>query len=297
MAQTVAPFPCNPPEYSHPVNVDRLTPAIGAEISGINLSRPLGDDRLEQVYRALSDHLVLFCPGQDLSAQHQLDFARTFGGIDKPHAIYPHVEGFQQVVLLENDGDRPPDTNAWHTDLTYYPRPPFASILHAREVPETGGDTLWASMYAAYDHLPASMKPALDNLLAIHDPGSFRNQFLGEDHDIEALNESLGRVGSAIHSMVKTHPVTGRKYLYVNRSFTQQVVDYGTTESDRLLNYLFDHINQPEYQVRHRWRSGDLVMWDNRVTQHYAVADYLPHYRRMHRVTVVNDRRANRGQP
>ena len=276
------------------MNIDRLTPAIGAAITGVNLNPPLGKDLLEQIYGALSDHLVLFFYDQDLPAQHQLSFAQAFGGIDQPHSVYPHVEGFQQVVLLENDGDRPPDTNAWHTDLTYYPHPPFASILHAREVPETGGDTLWASMYAAYDNLPGSMKQALENLLAIHDPGSFRNQFLGENNNIEALNESMGRVGSAIHPMVKTHPVTGRKYLYVNRSFTQQVVDYGTTESDRLLNYLFDHINQPEYQVRHRWRTGDVAMWDNRVTQHYAVADYIPHYRRMHRVTVVNDRRVDR---
>ena len=279
------------------MNIDRLTPAIGAAITGVNLNPPLGKDLLEQIYGALSDHLVLFFYDQDLPAQHQLSFAQAFGGIDQPHSVYPHVEGFQQVVLLENDGDRPPDTNAWHTDLTYYPHPPFASILHAREVPETGGDTLWASMYAAYDNLPGSMKQALENLLAIHDPGSFRNQFLGENNNIEALNESMGRVGSAIHPMVKTHPVTGRKYLYVNRSFTQQVVDYGTTESDRLLNYLFDHINQPEYQVRHRWRTGDVAMWDNRVTQHYAVADYIPHYRRMHRVTVVNDRRVDRQRP
>jgi taurine dioxygenase len=273
------------------MKIKRLTPAIGAEITGIDLGSPLDNDLQQQVYDALVDNLVIFFPGQDIGADAQLQFGQTFGTVDKPHPVYPHVDGFQQVTLLENDGDRPPDTNAWHTDLTYYPNPPFASILHAQDIPETGGDTLWASMYAAYDALPEHIKNEVEDLEAIHDPGTFRNQFLGPDKDIEALNKSLGEVGSALHSIVKTHPATGKKFLYVNQSFTNQVYGYSSAESARLLKYLYDHINQPEFQIRHRWSKGDVAMWDNRVTQHYAVADYAPHYRRMHRVTVLDDMR------
>jgi len=273
--------------------VKQLSPAIGAEISGLDLSGPLNDTQLNAVYSALVDNKVIFFHDQDLGAESHLKFAESFGDIDRPHSVYPHVDGFQQITLLENDGDRPPNTNDWHTDLTYYPNPPFASILHSRVIPETGGDTLWTSMYAAYDALSEHVKAEIEDLHAIHDPGTFRNQFLGKDMNIEKLNDSMKKVGSAVHPVVRTHPVSGRKFLFVNRSFTNQIYGFGTMKSARLLNYLFDHINQPEFQIRHRWSVGDVVMWDNRVTQHYAVADYVPHYRRMHRVTVLNDRRAD----
>ncbi len=273
------------------MKIKQLTPAIGAQITGINLSEVTDEKQLNEIYQALVDYKVLFFPDQDLSAEAQLKFAESFGTIDKPHKIYPHVDGFQQVTMLENDGDRPPDTNAWHTDLTYYPNPPFASVLHARVIPKTGGDTLWASMVAAYVALPNHIKQELETLEAIHDPGTFRNQFLGDKKDISALNESLKNVGSALHPVVKTHPVSGEKFLYVNQSFTTQIYGYSSGENDRLLQYLYSHIDQPEFQIRHRWSAGDLVMWDNRVTQHYAVADYAPNYRKMHRVTVIDDRR------
>ena len=273
------------------MNVDPISPAIGAEISGISLNPLPPADAIEAIYEALVRYKVIFFHDQDLSGQAQLDFASQFGEIDKPHAVYPHVDGLQQVTLLENDENRPPDTNAWHTDLTYYPNPPFASLLHARELPPTGGDTLWASMAAAYNALPDALKSEIEDLDAIHDPGTFRNQFAGEDKDVAALNEAMGRVGSAIHPVARTHPVSGERFLYVNRSFTEQILGYGSADSARLLNYLFDHINQPEFQIRPRWRKGDVVMWDNRITQHYAVADYS-RYRRMHRVTIVNDQRA-----
>ena len=274
------------------MEIKQLTPAIGARITGVNLADPLSEAQLKAIYGALIDHKVIFLPGQSLSAESQLKFAETFGEIGKPHMVYPHVDGFQEVTLLENDADRPPDTNAWHTDLTFRPEPPFASILHARVIPEIGGDTLWASMYAVWEALSAPMKMQLENLEAIHDPGTFRNQFLGQDKSVECLNNALKNAGSALHPVIQVHPVTGRKFLYVNQSFTNQIYGYSTTDSDRLLQYLYNHINQPEFQVRHRWTEGDVAMWDNRVTQHYAVADYAPQYRRMHRVTVVKDRRA-----
>ena len=269
-----------------------LTPAIGARVTGIDLSGELGQADLDGIHRALVDHLLLVFPGQHLEAAHQLAFAAGFGDIDRPHEIYPHVDGLPEVTLLENDGERPPDTNDWHTDLTFHAQPPFASVLHAVVVPPSGGDTLWASQHAAYDALSDALKREIQDLSAVHDPGSFRNQFLGAKRDVNALNRRLAELGSAVHPVVDVHPVTGRPFLYVNPSFTRHIVGWSTSESDRLLHLLYNHMNRPEFQVRHRWSAGDVAMWDNRVTQHYACADYVPHYRRMHRVTVVNDRRS-----
>ena len=182
----------------------------------------------------------------------------------------------------------------WHTDLTYYAEPPFASILAAKVVPPVGGDTLWANMYAAYDALPEDIRSHVDGLQALHDLGDFRNDYLAQEDGLAALREALSEQG-AIHPVAPRHPVTGRRALFVNQPFTRLIVGMNQRESDRLLRYLFDHIEQPEFQVRFRWRPGALAMWDNRVTQHYAVSDYLPQRRVMHRVTVVKDRRAESG--
>ncbi len=274
------------------LRIDALTPAIGANITAIDISQPIDGDTLDAIYQALIDHLVIIFPEQTILPAAHLAFAESFGELDQPHHVYPHVPGFERIVLLENDADRPPETNAWHTDLTFKQNPPFASILYARAVPVTGGDTLWASMYAAYDALPSGMKEQLAGLSAVHDMGSFRNQYLARENGVQALNEAMAKVGSAVHPMVRNHPVTGRGFLFVNQSFTTHVVGMSSHESHRLLRYLFDHINQPEFQFRLRWQANSLVMWDNRVTQHYAVADYMPHYRLMHRVTVIDDRRA-----
>lgn len=223
-----------------------------------------------------------------------MNFASAFGDLDDPHPLYPHVEGFEHIVLLQNDSGVPPDTNSWHTDLTFKAEQPFASVLVARDVPPTGGDTLWSSCYAAYDRLSAGMKSDLENLQAIHDMGDFRNSFsAGEDQEtaIEELNESISRFGHNIRTIVGKHPVTGRKFLNFNEAFVTHIVGKTTNEANALKTYLANHMNKPENQVRWRWSNGDLVMWDNRVTMHYAVADYLPQRRSMNRITVIRDRR------
>lgn len=276
---------------SQPFEIAPLTPTIGAEVLGLDLGRPLAPATLDGLYRALLDRLVLFFRDQDLAPEAHLRFAESFGEIDRPHPVYPHAEGHPAVVLLENGPGQKPDTHEWHTDLTYYAQPPFASILAAKEVPACGGDTLWANMYAAYEALPAEIKAHLEGLEALHDFGDFRNDFLAQEGGLAALKEAMYRQGGAIHPVAPRHPVTGRRALFVNQPFTRLVVGMNQRESDRLLRYLFDHIEQPEFQVRFRWRPGSLAMWDNRVTQHYAVNDYLPRRRVMHRVTVVKDRR------
>ncbi len=275
------------------LKISKLTPAIGAELSGIDLNSDLDEATLGAIYNALIDNLVVFFRDQNLSPAAHLNFARSFGEPEPPHPIYPHVDDFENIVVLANDAETPPDTDGWHADVTFKPNPPFASILCARHVPECGGDTMWANMYAAYEALPEGMKADLAELRAVHDMGDFRNNFAAGADANEKLTKAHGRFGSAVHPVVMHHPVTERPYLYVNEGFTQHIVGLTARQSRRLIGYLLDHINRPEFQVRFRWQNNSVAMWDNRVTQHYAVADYLPAYRCMHRVTVVNDGRAD----
>lgn len=273
------------------MRVEPVTPAIGAMVEDVDLSLELHPETADRIYDALMEHLVLFFPRQSLSPEAQLKFAKTFGTPACKHPVYPHLPGFDRVVLLENDGERPPDTDDWHTDLTFQRQTPFLSVLHAIEVPECGGDTLWANMYAAFDALPTELQTLVSQLNAVHDIGAFRNDYLGKNLDVDALNAGLAKTGSAVHPVAPMHPVTGKRLLFVNRSFTQHIVGMLKAESDGLLQYLFGHIDNASFQVRFRWHRGAVAIWDNRCTQHFAVADYLPAYRRMHRVIIDSDRR------
>lgn len=277
---------------SSELKIEKLTPALGAEISGVDLAALPSAKTQDAIYRALLDHLVIFFRDQDIPPESHLAFARTFGEPEPPHPVYPHVPGFENIVHLANDVKTPPDTNGWHTDLTFQKEPPFASILLAREVPDCGGDTLWSSLYAAYDALPGDMKSHLADLKAVHDMGDFRNNFAEGENAGDRLAAAMGRFGCAVHPVVKRHPATGRPFLFVNPSFTSHIAGLRSHESDNLLRYLYSHMERAEFQVRFRWRKNSLAMWDNRVTMHYAVADYLPAYRSMNRITVIRDRRA-----
>ena len=270
--------------------VEAITPSIGAEILGVSLDKDLSSETVEKIYDALIKHQVVFFRDQDISPESHLNLAKGLGEIDPGHPVYPHVEGYQSIVLLRNDVDNKPDTNDWHKDLTFKPNPPFASILHGVSVPNAGGDTLWASMSAAYDALPEGWKTHLEGLEAIHDMGTFRNNFY-KDGGIASVNNALKKVGSAVHKVIETHPISGLKYLNVNQSFTRNIVNESQGPSDHILQFLFQHISKPEFQVRFHWRNNSIAIWDNRITQHYAVFDYLPNFRHMHRVTVINDKR------
>ncbi len=274
-----------------PLIIEPLTAMIGAEVHDIQLAGDLDTAVLDAIYQAIIEHQVLFFRDQAFTPEAQLRFARTFGALAERHPVYPHVAGYDQVVLLENDGDRPPDTDDWHTDLTFQQAPPFLSILYAKQVPAVGGDTLWSSMYAAFEALPLELQQLTTRLCAVHDMGAFRNDFLGAAQDVAAMVDGLAKGGAAVHPIAPEHPVSGRRMLFVNRSFTQHIVGMLKSESDRLLQYLFAHIDNPGFQVRFRWQNNSVAMWDNRCTQHFAVADYLPAYRCMHRVIVNSDRR------
>ena len=272
------------------MKIEAITPSIGAEISELSLNKDLNDDICDQIYNALIKHQVVFFRNQDLSPKSHLKLAKSFGEPEPPHPVYPHVDGYENIVLLKNDKDDIPNTTDWHKDLTFRDNPPFASILHGIKIPDVGGDTLWASMSAAYDNLPDGWKQHLENLEAINDMGTFRNDFY-RDGGIESVNNALKNVGSAVHKVVETHPVSGLKYLNVNQSFTRNIVNESQGQSDHILQFLYQHISKPEFQVRFRWRNNSVAIWDNRITQHYAVLDYLPNIRHMQRVTVLNDKR------
>ena len=272
------------------LKVTPLTPSIGAIISEVSLNKDLNSETIEQIYSALIRHQVIFFRDQNISPESHLKLAESLGEIDPGHPVYPHVEGHQSIVLLKNDANNRPDTNDWHKDLTFKPNPPFASILHGVKVPKVGGDTLWASMSAAYDKLPNGWKAHLEELDAIHDMGTFRNDFYKEG-GIDSVNNALKKVGSAVHKVIETHPISGLKYLNVNQSFTRNIVNESQGPSDHILQFLFQHISKPEFQVRFHWEDNSVAIWDNRITQHYAVFDYLPEFRHMQRVTVINDKR------
>lgn len=274
------------------LRIDRLTPALGAEISGIDLGAELTQATANTLYELLTEHQVLFFRDQDVSPRAQVELARSFGELDEiPHPTYKHDKALPMLVLLHNDDENPPDTDDWHKDLTFRPSPPFLSILVADIIPELGGDTLWRSMIAAYHALSPSLQSEVEALAAIHDIGAFRNDFITDDFDTTALNQAIADVGSSIHPVVARHPVTGARYLNINPSFTNHIVGMKKSESDRLLSYLLGHMEQPEFQVRFRWQTGSVAIWDNRVTQHYALCDYLPNRRHMRRVTVLTDTR------
>lgn len=279
--------------------IKKITPAIGAVLTGIDFSKPITAELNAAIYQALIDHLVIFIRSTELLPAAHLDFASGFGQLDVPHPLYPHVDGYDRIMKLENDSGAPPDTNSWHTDLTYKTERPFASVLVARHVPEVGGDTMWSSCYAAYDRLPDGMKHDLEQLTVVHDFGDFRNNFADDLKDksaAERLDEAVGQFGHCVKPLIGTHPVSGRKFLDFNEAFVTHIVGMTTNGSNALRTYLANHMNKPEDQMRWQWQAGDLAMWDNRVTMHYAVADYLPAYRCMHRVTVVHDLREMKTQ-
>lgn len=274
--------------------INSLTPTIGAEISGIDLSNNLNSQDLDNIYKNLIDHKVIFFRNQNLKPEDHVAFAKSFGDIEPPHPIYPHVENFPEITLLENDPTNPPDTDEWHTDVTFKSDPPFASILYSKVIPPVGGDTLWCSLSKIYDALPDDMKKYLETLRAIHDMGDFRNNYMQEDNieSAKKLNKGFEEFGHAVHPVIKIHPISKKKFLYVNPGFTSQIVGMSTPDSNSLLTYLFNMMSKPEFQVRFHWTPDTLAIWDNRCTMHYAIGDYMPHQRIMNRITVLSDKRA-----
>ena len=268
------------------IEVDLLTPAIGAEIQGVDLSRPLDDQTYGEIHDAWMKHLVIFFRGQDLTLDQHKAFGRRFGALHI-HPAAPGPEGHPEIFVVHTDKDSTfSEGNGWHSDVSCDAEPPMGSILRLHTLPATGGDTLFCNTYLVYDNLSASMKTHLEGLTAIHEGEQiFRGRYAEEGGDDSGKNYPR-----AEHPLIRTHPVTGRKCVYVNQAFTTGIKELRYTEARSVLDYLFEQIERPKYQCRFRWRKHSIAMWDNRCAQHYAMWDYRPHTRSGFRVTVKGDK-------
>lgn len=274
------------------VSFERWTPALGAEVIGFDRELIAAGDpeHLDAIYAGLIEHQVLFFRDAHLDPVAHVALGRGLGDLAPPHHSYATLPDHPDVAVLDwQPGDRP-DADEWHSDMTFRSTPPFASVLQAVVIPPVGGDTLWASMYSVHDALDPGFRRDLESLEACHDPGQFRTgAYL--DGGNEGVTAMMVRAGSAVWPVISHHPVTGRPYVNVSESNTRWIIGCSAAESQRILSYLFDAINRPDHHVRLRWQPGTIAIWDNRATQHYAVADYPDHRRVMHRVAVDVDRR------
>jgi len=246
-----------------------LTSCIGAEVSGVDLGTEIDDQTVAALRQALLDHLVLFFRDQDISPVQQLRFAERFAPVMLP-LIDTLSTDQPGVTVLDTDSPKGQYTEYWHSDSTFLAAPPFGAVLRAVQVPSRGGDTCWASMYAAYDALSPAMQRFLEGLTAVH--------------SMEILDAALNALGGIVrrdgdiepstHPVVRVHPETGRRLLFVNRNFTTRIVELSPAESRALLALLFAHINTPAFHVRYRWEVNSVAFWDNRSTQHCAIPDY-----------------------
>ncbi|AXO90412.1 taurine dioxygenase [Pseudomonas sp. K1(2024)] len=267
-----------------------LSPALGAQIDGIDLSRELPPEQRDTLEQALLEHQVLFFRKQFITPAQQARFAAHFGDLHI-HPIYPNVPETPQVLILDTAVTDVRDNAVWHTDVTFLPTPALGAVLSAKQVPAYGGDTLWASGIAAFEALSAPLQRLLDGLSATHDfTRSFPLERFGSTAEDLARWEATRRNHPPLsHPVVRTHPVSGRKALFVNEGFTTRINELAEHESEALLRLLFAHATRPEFSIRWRWQEGDVAFWDNRVTQHYAVDDYRPQRRVMHRATILGD--------
>jgi taurine dioxygenase len=284
---TAAPFALQP-----------IAGALGAEIIGLDLSRPLGNEAAAGLERAFAEHLVLVFRGQQLTPEGLKSFSRRFGPLSRVPYVKPLDEHPEIIAVLKEADERGISVfgGAWHSDFSFLPEPPLGSALYALEVPDHGGDTLFANQYAAYEALSPGLRRILDGLRAIH---------TGAPYGMRGIDPNLKTSRSIViernrpeadaevaHPVVRTHPATGRKALFVNAIYTTRFADMTEAESRPLLDFLFAHSTRPELTCRLRWTPGMLALWDNRCTQHYAINDYDGSRRLMHRTTIAGERPA-----
>ncbi len=263
---------------------------LAAEVAGVDLARPLDDAAREAIHDGLARHQLLIFRDQEITADQLMAFGERFGELSV-HPFAPHVADTPALIRFENDADTPPfGTDVWHSDETFRAAPPMATALCAKAVPEVGGDTVFASMSAAYEGLSERMRGLIDGLQAVHDMKPFKRIFDDTPEDREQLRRFEAIYPPITHPVVRVHPVTGRRVLFVNPQFTIRIKDMDERESASLLDTLFHQALIPELQYRLHWRPHTLALWDNRSVQHYAVHDYWPATRTMDRVTIKGSR-------
>jgi taurine dioxygenase len=266
-----------------------LSPTIGTEVHGIDIGADLDSETIDFLSNLLVERKVIFFRDQDISVEQHIAFGRKFGEVEI-HPFTPNLEGQPEVVCLNNDRDKPPSINLWHSDVTWRQEPSLGSILRALEIPEVGGDTLFANMEDAYESLDDKTKQQIENLYAVHDNENFLTGLFTKGIAADEVQRLREQYPPVTHPVVRTHPISGKKSLYVNTVFTRHIVDMDPDESQRLLEKLYLTAWIPDHQCRFRWRKNSFTFWDNRAAQHYAAADYWPEIRRMQRVTVIGDK-------
>ncbi len=271
-----------------PFRIERLGASLGAEILGLDLKAPVAEDTFKAFEAALVEHKVLVLRDQHLTTEQHVRFSRMFGDLEV-HPMRPQGE-FPEILVLDNDKDNPVlSTDVWHSDTTFRTNPTKYTILRCQIMPELGGDTLWANMEAAYEGLSDIFRGMIAGLRAVHDFQNFRVLFKNTAEDRAKLHRMEDMFPNPSHPVLRTHPVSGRKSIYVNPQFTLRIEGMEPAESRAILDVLFAQARVPEYQFRLRWAPGTIVFWDNRSTQHYAANDYYPARRRMERTAVIGD--------
>jgi len=281
---------------SWPFEVARCTPSIGAEVSGIDFRAPLDDATCGALRTALLKYKVLFFRNQAITPAQHVAVARRFGELEV-HPMFPHHPEHPELVVFGRDGTRRGTENIYHSDVSWRETPSMGSMLRCVSCPPIGGDTIWVNMVAAYANLPEDIKARIADLKAVHDALPIFCQEL----DDEAYDRMRAQLPPVVHPVVRTHPETGEKILFVNEAFTTHFTNYVRQNPYRigfdfklaemeLLQYLFRQAAAPEYQVRLRWQPDTVALWDNRATHHYAVQDYFPAPRHMNRATIIGER-------
>jgi taurine dioxygenase len=274
------------------LSVKPIAASLGAEIEGVDLSQDLDDEVIADIRQALLDHLVIFFHGQDITPEQHLAFARRFGTLGL-HDQVKGMDAYPEIIEVRKEpADERNFGGAWHGDVTYYEEPPLGSILYALEVPPVGGDTLWANQYLAFESLSDGMRAMLDGLTMIHTPAKIYglySQDWSKDSSVKSAPDATAEYETE-HPLIRTHPETGRKALFVSGLFTPRFKDMTEEESQPLIDFLMHQATREEFTCRFRWKAGDIAFWDNRATLHYALNDYSGYRRVMHRVTINGDR-------
>ena len=279
------------PEYRR-IEVRPVIGALGAEVYGLSLADPIDEGTMEEIHRAWLEHLVLFFREQKVTPSEQVAFASRFGELDTYPFIQPLPDHPEVIPIIKEPENRYNFGGGWHSDTSYIKKPPKATMLYALEVPRTGGDTLFANMYAAWEALSPGMKDLIASLQAVYTADKVHGAsgfYKNADHPMDKIKDKETIEQRVEHPVVRTHPETGKKALYVSMPHTERFKRMTVAESRPLLDYLVAHATKAEFVTRFRWRDGSLTLWDNRCVQHYALNDYPGERRVMHRITIKGD--------
>lgn len=269
--------------------VKPIAAALGAELHGVDLCADLSSAVYQEIRRLLVKHQVIFFRDQNISPVQHKALAESFGPL-QTHPAYDTIAGFPEITVLESTAEKPSKIEAWHSDMTFRQHPPLGSVLRSKICPPTGGDTLWASMTAAYEGLSKPMQEFLANLTAEHDFSFGFKESLAEPGGRERLAKAVADNPPVNHRVIQTHPESGKKVIFVNSLFTTRIVELEENESRAVLKFLLEHVTAPDYTCRFQWRPNSIAIWDNRSTQHKPINDYFPAHRRLERIAIDGDR-------